>query len=279
MKDDNGGIVSMPELPEMETYKKLLNDKITGQVITDIEINREKSINVKPQLFISNVQHQKVMNVDRRGKHLLFQLQNGHVLLLHLMLGGWMFYGLEEDKPNRTIQVRLSFGESHLYFIGLRLGYLHLYNEKDVQKQLSHLGPEPLTNDFTLAEFLKIISHKHGRLKTKLLDQEFIAGIGNCYSDEICFHARIKPTRNINEVNDTELNQLYHSMKQVLRDAIKHGGYMANPFYKGDTLTGGFDDLCQVYDREGENCRRCGAMIIKEMISSRKTFQCTNCQK
>lgn len=269
----------MPELPEMENYKRLLNQKIAGQLITAIEINREKSINTTPELMMNSVQHQKVLNVDRRGKHLLFHLQNGHVLLLHLMLGGWMFYGLEADRPKRTIQVRISFGENHLYFIGLRLGYLHLYNKKDVQQRLLHLGPEPLTNDFTLNEFLKIFSHKHGRLKTKLLDQEFIAGIGNCYSDEICYQARIKPIRNINEVNDTKRSQLFHSMKQVLQGAIKHGGYMANPFSKGDTLTGGFDDLCKVYDREGEKCERCGAIIIKQMISSRKTFYCTNCQK
>lgn len=273
------GEVIMPELPEMENYKKLLNQKISGLVISNIEINREKSINVKRELFIKSVQHQKVLKVDRRGKHLLFHMQNGQVLLLHLMLGGWMFYGLEVDKPNRTIQVRLSFGENHLYFIGLRLGYLHLYNEKDVQQHLSHLGQEPLTTEFTENRFLTLMRVKHGRLKTKLLDQEFIAGIGNCYSDEICYHARIKPIKYINEISDTERSQLYHSMKQVLLDAIKHGGYMANPFYKGDALTGSFDDLCQVYDREGENCRRCGTTIIKEMISSRKTFYCSNCQK
>jgi formamidopyrimidine-DNA glycosylase len=268
----------MPELPEMENYKRLLNQKIAGQVITAIEINREKSVNVNPKLFINSVQHQLVITVDRRGKHLLFHLQNGQVLLLHLMLGGWMFYGLEADKPHQTIQVRLSFGETHLYFIGLRLGYLHLYSEKDVHQQLLHLGPEPLTSDFTLEQFLKIISHMHGRLKPKLLNQEFIAGIGNCYSDEICYHARVKPTRNINELSDSERKQIYHSIHQVLLDAIRHGGYMENPFCKGDTLTGGYDDLCQVYDCEGEKCKRCGAIIIKEMISSRKTFYCMNCQ-
>lgn len=269
----------MPELPEMENYRILLNKKIAAQIITEIQINREKSINVKPEQFINTVLHQKILKVDRRGKHLFFHLQNGNVLLLHLMLGGWMFYGTEEDKPKRTIQIRLSFEQNHLYFIGLRLGYLHLYSRKEVQQQLSDLGPEPLTNDFSLNEFLTIMSGKHGRLKPKLLDQEFIAGIGNCYSDEICYHAKILPTKDMDDIYETERIQLYHSIKYVLSDALNHGGYMGNPFYKGDKLTGGYNNLCLVYDREGEKCRRCGVLFIKEMISSRKTFYCPNCQK
>jgi formamidopyrimidine-DNA glycosylase len=269
----------MPELPEMENYKRLLNQKITEQVITDVQVNREKSINVIPELFIKSVLHQKVIEVNRRGKHLLIQLQNRQVLLLHLMLGGWMYFGTEEDKPKRTIQVRLSFGQHHLYFIGLRLGYLHLYSEKDVQKPIEHLGPEPLEADFTLEKFIKMLADKRGRIKTKLLDQEFIAGIGNCYSDEICYHARILPKRNIDEIGDPERSQLYQSVKHILLDALKNGGYMDNPFYQGDTLTGGYKNLCLVYDREGQSCKRCGSTITKEMISSRKTFFCPNCQK
>lgn len=269
----------MPELPEMENYRRLLNQKITGQTITQVQINREKSVNVNPMLFINSVTNQKVMTVNRRGKHLLFHLENGRILLLHLMLGGWMHFGTEEDKPERTIQVRLSFGIHHLYFIGLRLGYLHLYSEQDVQKELSSLGPEPMEPQFTLQAFLKLLDDRRGKIKTKLLDQEFIAGIGNCYSDEICYHAGIKTKRSIEDIGEPERNQLYQSMKHVLLDALKHGGYMENPFFQGDKLTGGYNNLCLVYDREGENCNRCGGTIIKEMISSRKTYFCPNCQK
>ncbi|NWQ43537.1 Fpg/Nei family DNA glycosylase [Bacillus sp. EB106-08-02-XG196] len=269
----------MPELPEMENYRILLTQKIAGQIITQVQINREKSVNVNTKLFINSVTSQKLMTVNRRGKHLLFHLENGQVLLLHLMLGGWMYFGREEDKPERTIQVRLSFGNHHLYFIGLRLGYLHLYSELDVQKELSSLGPEPLDPQFTLPAFLKILDDRRGKIKTKLLDQEFIAGIGYCYSDEICYHAGIKTKRSIEDMGEPERNQLYQSMKHVLLDALKHGGYMENPLFQGDKLTGGYNNLCLVYDREGEKCKRCGSTIIKEMISSRKTYFCPNCQK
>jgi len=268
----------MPELPEMENYRRLLNQRIMNQVITDIQINREKSINVPPTLFINNVIHQRVVKVHRRAKHLLFHLQNGQVLLLHLMLGGWMFFGRKEEKPKRTIQIRLSFGNQHLYFIGLRLGYLHLFHEIEVQKQLSDLGPEPLESSFTLEEFLKLMGHKRGRIKAKLLDQEFIAGIGNCYSDEICFDSRILPTREIQELRDEEKDRLYHSIKIVLTAALNHGGYLENPLFNGDTQTGRYNHLCKVYDRENEPCPRCQTPIKKGTISSRKTFYCTVCQ-
>ncbi|GHH99353.1 Fpg/Nei family DNA glycosylase [Neobacillus kokaensis] len=269
----------MPELPEMENYKILLNQKIAGEIITDILINRDKSININAELFKKTVKHQKVVNVNRRGKHLLFQLQNGQTLLLHLMLGGWMFFGKEADKPKRTIQVRLSFGDYHLYFIGLRLGYLHLYSLKEAEQKLEHLGPEPLAPEFTQQQFLQRISSKHGRLKTTLLDQEFIAGIGNCYSAEICFHAGLKPTNDIDDIDETKRIEIYTSMKTILQEAGNHGGYLENPFFKGDTLTGSFSALCQVYNREGEECKRCGATIIMETISSRNTYYCPNCQK
>jgi formamidopyrimidine-DNA glycosylase len=279
MEKDLGGSGFMPELPEMEHYRNLLNQRIAGQIITEIQVNREKSVNVDPALFINTVVNQKILTVDRRGKHLLFHLGNGQVLLLHLMLGGWMYFGTEEDKPKRTIQVRLSFGNHHLYFIGLRLGYLHLYSEPDVHKELSSLGPEPLQAEFTVQEFLKLLGNRRGKIKTKLLDQEFIAGIGNCYSDEICYHAGIKTKRPIEDICEAERKQLYHSMRHVLWDALKFGGYMENPFYQGDNVTGGYNHRCLVYDREGETCKRCGGTIIKEMISSRKTFFCPNCQK
>lgn len=269
----------MPELPEMENYRILLNEKIAGQMITNIQINREKSINLEPESFRNSVQHQKILRIDRRGKHLIFQLQNGYVLLLHLMLGGWMFFGKEADKPKRSIQVQLSFGQQHLYFIGLRLGYLHLYRQQHVEEKLSHLGPEPLNQDFTLSAFLKLIGLKHGRLKTTLLNQEFIAGIGNCYSAEICFHAAIDPSRDIDTISQDERAQLYQSMKHILQEGIRHGGYMENPVYMGDTLTGGFNARCQVYGREGMTCNRCGEVIVMVTISSRKTFYCPNCQK
>lgn len=269
----------MPELPEMENYKHLLNERLRGKTITNVQVNREKSINISTELFQEKVNTQKLDQIERRAKHLLFHLDNGNVLLLHLMLGGWMYYGTEQDKPDRTIQIRLSFGDHHLYFIGLRLGYLHLFTEQEVLEELNDLGPEPLEPSFTKEVFIQLASKRRGKLKTTLFNQQFLSGIGNCYSDEICWHAKLLPTRQMNEMNEQEQIQLYHSMRSVLQEAIELGGYMSNPLFKNDVKTGGYTAHCKVYDQEGNPCSRCGNHIVKDKISSRKTFFCAECQK
>lgn len=116
-------------------------------------------------------------------------------------------------------------------------------------------------------------------VKTTFVNQEVIAGIGNCYSDEICFEASIKPVRKFPELESSEFQALFHGMKTVFHRAIEAGGYMDNPLFKNDQKTGGYDKQCRVYDREGEPCFRCQSTLVKEMVSSRKMFYCPNCQR
>ncbi|GGB31615.1 endonuclease VIII [Virgibacillus dakarensis] len=269
----------MPELPEMETYKTLLTQKIGGNTIAGVIINREKSINVEPETFKHMVQNQKIEAIERRAKHLLFHLENGSCLLLHLMLGGWMFYGTTEEKPDRTVQVQLSFGDYHLYFIGLRLGYLHLFTKEEAKQELMDLGPEPLDVNFSPNSFLKLVKNRRGRVKTTLVDQEFLSGIGNRYSDEIAWHAQLLPKRKLDDLTDNEKVQLYQSIRFILQRAIQYGGYMDQPLFVGDTKTGGYNRNTYVYGRDGETCNRCGGTIIRDEISSRKTFYCQGCQR
>lgn len=265
----------MPELPEMETYKTSLEQIILNKTITGVAVNREKSINVPVDHFIRQVLNQKIETIDRRAKHLIFHLQNGKCLLLHLMLGGWMFYGTMEDQPKRTVQVQLSFGNHHLYFIGLRLGYLHLLTPELVKRELGNIGPEPLDPNFSPDAFQAIMKNRRGHLKTAILNQEVMAGIGNRYSDEILWHAQLLPEKKINELDQNHFTRLYHSIQYILQLAIEQGGYMEKLF-KGDKKTGCYK--MYVHGLEGSPCSRCGTPIIKMEISSRKTYLCNNCQ-
>lgn len=269
----------MPELPEMETYRKSLNEKLTGKIITDIEVNREKSINISSLEFVQEIKGKQIIKIDRRAKHLIFRLNSGKNLLLHLMLGGWMYVGSEHDNPHRTKQVILSFGDMKLYFIGLRLGYLHLFDEQDLQQKLSDLGPEPLEVIFTFNHFQDILQSKRGKLKMILTNQKIISGIGNLYSDEICFESKIKPTVTVDSLDKDTMLSVYNSIHTVLQNAISLGGYMDNPLFLGDQHTGGYNNHILVYDREGEKCRRCGGTIIKIELNSRKCFYCPDCQQ
>lgn len=266
----------MPELPEMETYKSLLHSLINGKPIIDVSIHREKSINLPVDEFIQQVANQKITSIKRRAKYLVFQLESGVCLLLHLMLGGWMFFGRDEDKPNRTVQVRLSFGEQHLHFIGLRLGYLYLLTTEMVREAFEKLGPEPLSPQFTIDCFLQQLHNRRGNLKSLLINQEVIAGIGNRYSDEILWHAELLPERKVHDLAEEQFTRLYNSILFILERGIQQGGYMENPLFIGDGKTGGYQ--MYVHDREGEACPRCHTPIVKKEMSSHKVYFCQSCQ-
>jgi len=270
----------MPELPEMETYRKQCNEVIAGKIVTAVEVTREKTVNVSVERFVRAVEGRRMVRIDRRAKMLLFRLDSGDTLLLHLMLGGSMFFGSEEERLDRTAQVVLSFGDRHLYFHGLRLGYLHLYTEAELAEVLRKFGPEPTDPAFRADTFVELLKKRgRGVLKSTLTDQSVIAGIGNCYCDEMCFHAAIRPLRKIADLTDTELHTLYTAMHSTLSEAIRYGGYMETKFNVGDTLTGGYNDRCRVYDRGDEPCFRCGERIIQTKSNGRKVFYCGRCQR
>ena len=269
----------MPEWPEMEHYKRLLNHTAKGQLITDVITQREKSLNVPISEFTRRVCTRRIVEVTRRAKMLLFHLDSEDTLLLHLMLGGVICYGSEAEKPDRTVQVTLQFGKQRLYFIGLRLGYLHIYNDEQVTERLSNLGIEPFDPLLVESTFSDRITSIRRPLKVTLTDQSILAGIGNCYSDEICFAAKLLPSRKANELTAEERSTLFMGMRNVLREAVDYGGYMDRPFQTGDRITGGYDSRCKVYDREDQPCVRCGTPIRRAEIASKKTFYCPNCQR
>lgn len=269
----------MPEWPEMEHYRRNLERLIGGRIITEASIQREKSVNLPAAEFIRRVAGQRIMSVQRSAKMLILPLASGDALLAHLMLGGALFFGRDEEKPNRTVQVRLSFGDRHLHFIGLRLGYLHLLGPAELEQRLNRIGPDPFDPALDPAALAARLARKRGAVKAALTDQAAIAGIGNCYSDEICFAASLLPSRRPSSLAASDWTALHGAMRQVLSEAVAAGGYMEMPLFAGDALTGGYDARCRVYDREGEPCVRCGAPIQRRDIGARKSFCCTGCQR
>ncbi|WP_223066256.1 Fpg/Nei family DNA glycosylase [Paenibacillus caui] len=268
----------MPELPEMENYKKLLSQLVLDRTISGVKVGREKSINMDPQDFKNELVGRKIIFIERRAKYLIFHLDNGGRLLLHLMLGGMLYFGTDEDKPNRTTQVEIEFEDKTLYFIGLRLGYLHLLSAKQTEEALAGIGPELLDRKMDETKFIKLFVSRRGTLKTALVNQNIASGIGNCYADEIAFAAGLRPDVKLQDLTEEDLAGLYQAVRQVLTDAAEHGGYMEQPLTADDSLTGGFGDLCKVYDREGKACVTCGQPILRTVISSRKVYYCPNCQ-
>ncbi|GMA63626.1 endonuclease VIII [Alicyclobacillus fastidiosus] len=253
----------MPELPEMETYKSLLTQTVVGMPVLSAEIRRQRTINIAPDQFVQQVTGRQITHVRRRAKHIVFHLDAPYVLVVHLMLGGWMYYGSTEDVPKHESQVILSFANGRkLYFQGLRLGYLHLLTYAQLEEKFKDLGPEPFEQIFTEAVFQQVLRRKRGVLKAALVDQHCIAGIGNCYSDEICHEAGVLPLRRVHDIQPETIAALHRAMHAVLERAISFGGYMEFPFFQGDEFTGRYNDQCLVYDRGNEPCLRCGHLII-----------------
>ncbi|WP_276351410.1 Fpg/Nei family DNA glycosylase [Cohnella caldifontis] len=270
----------MPEWPEMETYRRLLNDRLCGRKIVRATVNRAKSINEPEDAFVAGVTGTRILFVERRGKQLVFHLDDGNRLLLHLMLGGWLACGPEGPKEDDAFQIILEFDDGdHLYFGGLRLGHLHRMSAKQANEELKPLGPDPFDPRLTPDAFRSRLAARRGKLKSVLTDQKLVSGIGNCYSDEICFDAFVYPGTAVPSLDGETVERLYGSMKKVLAEAASYGGYMDKPLTPNDRLTGGYDSRCRVYDREGEPCVRCGTPIVKEELAGRKMFYCPHCQK
>jgi formamidopyrimidine-DNA glycosylase len=267
----------MPEWPEMEHYRLMLEQRITGKRITGANVFRDKSVNLPAEHFIAELTGRLVTGVTRHAKHLVIMLDSGNGLLLHLMLGGWLFFGNRDELPSRDFQTQLDFGGQTLFFLGLRLGYLHLHQVREIGRLLRHLGPDPMDSGFTERDMAVILHARRGVLKPLLVNQNKIGGIGNCYSDEICYEAGILPQRVCSTIEYREVVSLHRAIRSVFREAAASGGYIEKPFFAGDRLTGTY--RCRVYDRKGETCDRCGEPIRFETIASRKTFYCSGCQQ
>ena len=271
----------MPELPEMENYLLLLSPLVIGKEIQKAEIRRDKTINLPAESFSSLVEGELITAIERRGKQLLFHLSNSYTLVLHLMLGGWLYYkdgDKQEEGP--TSQVIFSFEAGQkIYFCNLRLGYLHIYPTNNISEVLREMGPDVFSNHFTLEYLTSILKNKKAQLKPIMINQKLMAGVGNAYSDEICYGAKIRPTIKANSLNSAEIRELYDQSRKVLQRAVDYGGYMEEPLHEQDHLTGGYNQHFYVYDREGEQCFRCAGQIVKEIKAGRKIFYCPACQR
>lgn len=274
-----GGTLLMPELPEMETYCRHLEGSCSGLWIQSIEVNRAKSLNVGVREFKTTVAGTAFTGFTRLGKHVVGHLSNGCHLINHLMLGGAIFYGNDAEAPQRTFQViiRLSNGRA-LFWYGLRLGWLHLLCGTDLVQSTGELGLDPLDARFTAAHMAALLAGRRGALKPLLVNQRIFPGIGNCYSDEICWEAAIHPLRQASSLSMGEVERLWSAMRSTLHTAVTLGGYTETPFSVSDRLSGGYLPHLKVYDRGAEPCPRCGTPITQAEAGGRKVFACLHCQ-
>ncbi|MDQ0111372.1 Fpg/Nei family DNA glycosylase [Paenibacillus harenae] len=269
----------MLELPELENDREVLADRFAGAQITGIEVTSSKTFQIDAEQLRKEVVGAVVWFVERRGKHLLFHLDNGKRLVLQLTGAAYLYIGTLEDMPDKSTQVRVKLGEQILYLIGLRSEHLKLMTVREVEELFGGLGADPLDKKLTLNRFIDRFAKKRGAIRPALLDTNVLNALGSAYVDEILFRAELLPDAKIPLFEPATWERLYEAMHNVLKEAISNGGAGDFPLTADDRHTGGHKQKFRVHDREGEACLVCGSTIDKLEQSGRKAYYCPGCQK
>lgn len=267
----------MPELPELENYKIQLTRYILNTSIEKMVLGLARVSNVEADPTNMLLSGNRVAFIERRGKYLNLHLHSGHRIVISIVLGSSLYYGVREQNANRKSDVELQFEDgTSLYYTAGRQGIFHFCSAKEAQAYFADLGPEATDRKLTREQFTSLIKSRRGALKTALLNQSVIAGIGSYYADEIAFTAGLLPTAKVQELDDEALGKLYDAMHIVLQEAIEAGGHMeGQPLTANDALTGGFHALRRVYEREGEpSVRSSNDTVVKTEVAGKKTYYC-----
>lgn len=271
--------VFMPELPEVQTIVDGLNKIILGKKIKSISTDFSRVFSQKD--FKKGVEGSKITIIRRRGKFIIIELSNTRAILIHLGMTGNLFYLNKESFPEKHDHMVMKFSDhTQLRYNDQRkFGKIKMIDLAKLENvsEIGQLGSEPLK--ISLKEFVNIFQRRKGRIKTALLNQKILAGLGNIYSDEALFDAKIHPLTKIDNLNQTKLKALYSSIKKILKKAIQSGGTSVDDYLNVDGQEGFFQFKLKVYGREGEPCPRCGAKIKRIKISQRSSHYCPRCQR
>lgn len=274
----------MPELPEVEHVVRALRPIVTGRRIVAAELNLKRTA---PELsraaFARKLQNAVITGVGRRGKYILFELEQGRLLTTHLrMTGKFVSLTTDESLPPYAHVVFYLDDERRLVFCDMRqFGRMRLIaNVQRLPKELATLAPEPLSDEFTEEYFLETLARSKRSLKQLLLDQTRVLGLGNIYAVEALFLAGVHPLKPANKLSKPRARKLYQAIRQILREAIDAGSTLQIDIADGNgSYFGTTEKFWRVYEREGEPCVNCGSPIKRIVHGGRSTYFCPRCQR
>jgi len=301
----------MPELPEVETIVRDLRKKIIGREIKSVWFDSPRQIFLqkktagfrlirapKPSEFLKQIKGLKIIDVQRRAKNILIYFNKDKMMLIHQKMTGHLLYGKwnivgrklksllggeMQDRANDFIHLILYFdNEWQLALSDMRKFAKVIFGEKkeiENLKELRELGPEPLEKSFNFKKFKEVVGSKTGKIKQVLMDRYIIAGIGNIYSDDILWEAKIHPFQSAKILKDVELKRIFLAIKKILTQAVKLRGTSFSDYRDIKGKKGYYVDKRRVYQREGEKCLRCGSIIKRIKIGGRSAHFCPKCQK
>jgi len=267
----------MPELPEVETVVRILSSQIIHQTIQDITVRWDKTVENKT-VFINEVIGQTIQSISRRGKYICMNLDRG-TILIHLRMEGKFYIRDKAELPFKHTHVILHLDTCNLEFNDTRKFGRMMYTE-DAQTYLNaKLGLEPFDQNLTVDYLRNKAKTRKVALKTFLLDQSVIAGIGNIYSDEICFKMLRNPHISVAKLPKKDWANCIHYTRNILQSAIDAGGTSVRTYTSSLGVTGLFQLNILVYGRSNQPCHNCQTLLVRSVIGQRSSVYCPNCQK
>ena len=268
----------MPELPEVETIKNELLPCVIGRSISGVTLFWERMLR-QPSLaeFYCRISGQKITGVTRRGKYLIFSLSGGDYLIVHLKMSGSLLIGKDTPPKYTRAIVHLDDGTSIFFRDPRKFGKMQLIKDRSII--LNKLGPEPLEPDFTPELLTQRLLKRKAPIKSVLIDQNFIAGIGNMYADEALFAAGIHPLKLADSLSREEAKKLHRAIQDVLKAAIGDKGASVNTYFRPGGETGTAHFQFRVAHRGGKPCPVCGTAIERIPIRQRGSYFCPQCQQ
>lgn len=271
----------MPEMPEVETIRRYLNRKLIGKTIANVDILLARQIqNVSKEQFAAKIVGSEITNVDRIGKYLIVRLNNKLNIIFHLRMTGRLVYSANGENTDKYARIifELTGGEKLIYGDTRTLGVIYLLTDEKDLKAIANMGAEPLSAEFTLQYLKDVLKNRKSRIKTILLNQKYISGIGNIYADEALFLAKINPFAVAKEIDENGVHRLFDAINKVIGDGIADGGTTFRDYQNGEGKTGHHQDNLFVYGREGKPCKICQEKIEKIFLGGRGTHFCPKCQ-
>ena len=278
-------IPDMPELPEVETVCRGLDPVLTGQVIARVDMHRKDLRKPFPKGLKARVESAQVTHISRRAKYILVHLNNGYVLVMHLGMSGRIVFQPRDYKPQRHDHfiLHLEDGQQIVFNDPRRFGIVDLVTVDALETHVlfAHLGPEPLSNNFSGPVLMAVLKGRKAAIKQAIMDQAIVVGVGNIYASEALFRAGLHPERAAGLVKGDQVEALVSAIKKVLREAIKAGGSTLRDHRQANGELGYFQHRFSVYDRDGQPCTVCaGRKPIQRIVQGgRSTFYCPQCQK
>ena len=274
----------MPELPEVEHVVRALRPVVVGRRILAAELNLKRiSPEISRPAFARQLKDLRIIAVGRRGKYILFELDSGALLTTHLrMTGKFVALRTDDELPSYAHVVFYLDDDRRLVFCDMRqFGRMRIVsNSQKLPKELLALAPEPLSDEFTEEYFLQTLRKSRRTLKTLLLDQTRVLGLGNIYAVEALFLAGIHPLKLAHTLSKPRARKLFQAIKTILQEAIDSGSTLRIDLSDGESsYIGSSERFWRVYEREGEPCVKCGAKIRRVAHGGRSTYFCPKCQR